>query len=267
MRLVVANDNVFDNLMDEKNKIVYNLLFQIKNDPKTFMVTNDTSYIFAQDSRRTPNWIFINEAPDDATKEELIALISGMIKLNPLLRVNGDGRFIRPILETVSARSGIELKEEINMAVYYCKNAKKITAKGRMILPKEMHRERLKELISSMSLDNDGLLINTDDSEKYISSLIHSNSFVLWEDEKIVSMAKVASKNDRFARINTIFTDLKERNKGYTTMLIGEISEQLISEGFTPIIYADLNVESKIEAYKAVGYEKAGNITQFAFYQ
>ena len=79
VRLVVANDNVFDNLMDEKSKVVYNLLFQIKNDPKAFMVTNDTSYIFAQDSKRTPNWIFINEEPDEATKEELIALISGML--------------------------------------------------------------------------------------------------------------------------------------------------------------------------------------------
>ena len=267
MRLVVANDNVFDNLMDEKSKVVYNLLFQIKNDPKAFMVTNDTSYIFAQDSRRTPNWIFINKEPDDTTKEELIALISGMLKLNPLLRVNGDSQFIRPILETVSKRAGIELKEEINMAVYYCKNVTGITAKGHMIPPKEIHRERLKELISSMSLDNDGLLIDADDSEKYISSMIHSGSFALWEDEKIVSIAKVAGKHDGFARINTVFTAQEERNKGYTTMLIGEISSKLISEGLTPIIYADLNVETKIDAYKAVGYEKAGYITQFAFCQ
>ena len=116
-----------------------------------------------------------------------------------------------------------------------------------------------------MSLDNDGLLIDADASEKYISSMIHSGSFSLWEDEKIVSMAKVTSKHDGFARINTVFTALEERNKGYTAMLIGQISAKLISEGLTPIIYADLNVESKIEEYKAAGYEKAGYITQFAF--
>lgn len=267
MRLVVANDNVFDNLMDEQSKIVYNLFFQIKNDSKAFMVTNDTSYIFAQDSKRTPNWIFITKEPDDATTEELIALISGMLKLNPLLRVNGDVRFIRRILESVSERSGVAFKEEINMTVYYCQNVNNIQTNGQMILPKETHRERLKELISSMSLDNDGLLIDADDSEKYISSMIHSNSFVLWEDEKIVSMAKIANKTDGFARINTIFTALEERTKGYTAMLVSEISAQLISEGFTPIIYADSSAKTKIEAFESVGYKIAGCVTQFAFCQ
>ena len=267
MRLVHSNDSVFDKLINEQDKIVYNLLSQIKYDPSAFIVTNDTSYIFAQDSRRTPNWLFVNQAPDETTTEELTALISGMIKLNPLLRVNGSSSLIRPILETVANRLGISVKEELAMSVYYCKRVKEIAPRGRMIEPKEMHRERLKDLISSMSLDSDGLIIGADDSEKYISSMVHSKSFVLWEDEMIVSMAKVANKSDGFARINTIFTALEERGKGYTSMLISEISAQLLSEGLTPIIYADSCITSKIRAFEAVGYEKAGEISQFAFIQ
>ena len=266
MRLVKSNDNVFDNLMtDEKSKMVFNLLFQIKNDPSAFIVTNDTSYIFTQDSKRTPNWLFISKEIDDSTKEEIIAILSGMIKINPLLRINGQEQYILPILEELSARLGISFRKEMHMSVYFCKEVGKIPAKGQMIAPKELHRERLKELISSMSKDTDGLLLGADDSEKYISSLIHSRSFFLWENEKVVSMAKIASRNESYARINTVFTDLEERGHGYTTMLVGEISSQLISEGLTPIIYADSSVESKIEAYKSIGFEKAGEITQFAF--
>lgn len=265
MRLVKSNDFVFDKLMDENSKMVYNLLFQIKNDPKAFMVTDDTSYIFAQDSRRTPNWVFIKDELGSSTREELITILSGMVKLNPLLRINGQKKYILPILEALSARLGVSFKEEINMSVHFCRALRKIPAKGQMIPPKEIYRERLKELISSMSKDTDGLLLGADDSEKYISSLIHSHSFFLWEDEKIVSMAKIASKNEGFARLNTIFTALEERNKGYTTMLVGELCEQLLSEGLTPIIYADASVESKIKAYESIGFEKAGDITQFAF--
>ena len=267
MRLVTSNDPIFDNLIDEKSRIVYHLLFQIKKDPKAFIVTNDTSYIFAQDSKRTPNWVFINQKPDDLTTSELTALISGMIKLNPLLRVNGNSEFLRPILEAVSTRSGVTLKVDVPMSVYYCKKLSKAPSKGQMISPKEMHRERLKELISSMSRDNDGLLLDADDSEKYISSMVHSNSIFLWEDEKIVSIAKIASKTDNYARINTIFTALEERDKGYTKMLIGELSDKLISEGLTPIIYADSRIEAKIDAFKQLGYEKAGEITQYSFVQ
>ena len=265
MRLVNACDNVFDKLMDEKSKIVYNLFYQIKSDPSAFIVTNDTSYIFAQDSKRTPSWIFINQEPDHATKEELVAIISGMIKLNPLLRVNGQSEYILPILEEVSKLTGMNFSEEIPMEVYFCKHVNKVSPMGQMISPKECHRQRLKEIISSMSLDSDGLLLGTDDSEKYISSLIHSKSFVMWENEKVVSIAKVAYRNDCFARINTIFTSLEERNRGYTTMLVGELSQKLIDEGLIPVIYADAHVESKIAAYKKIGYEKAGDITQFAF--
>lgn len=266
MRLVKANDNVFDSLLDEKSKVVYNLLFQIRKDPKAFIVTNDTSYILAQDSRRAPNWIFISKEPDSSAKEELVTLISGMIKINPLLRVNGQEQFILPILEEVSSRLGTEFHAEIPMSVYFCKKVNELEPQGHMISPKESHRERLKELISSMSRDKDGLLLEADDSEKYISSIIHSRSFFLWEDETIVSIAKIAVKCDGFARINTIFTELDARNKGYTTMLIGEISTQLLSEGLTPVIYADSGLPSKIDAFKKVGFEKAGDITQFVFH-
>ncbi len=267
MRLVTANDEIFDALVKENDKIIYNLLFQIKNVPGAFMVTDDSSYIFAQDSRRTPGWLFLSDEPSAQTKEELIALITGMVKLNPLFQINGNETLLRPILDKVSARLGLPYKEVLPMSVYYCKEVSTVEHRGQMIRPKEMHRQRLKELISSMSKDNDGTLIGADDSEKYITSIVHSKSIYLWEDEKIVSIAKIASKNEGFARINTVFTDVNMRRNGYTKMLVGEISKNLISEGITPIIYADSRALLKIEAFEAIGYKKSGVITQFSFVQ
>ena len=265
MRLATVNDSVFDTMITERDKIVYNLLFQIKNTEGSFIITDDSSYIFAQDSRRAPGWLFLNSAPNEKAKEELISIITGMVKINPLFQINGNNTLVRPILDEVSARLGVSYKEVLPMSVYYCEEASPLESRGKMVRPSEMHRQRLKELISTISLDDDGTLIGADDSEKYITSIVQSNSIYLWENEKIVSIAKVANKSDGFGRINTIFTHPAERDNGYTRMLVGEISASLLSEGITPLIYADSRAVLKSAAYESIGYKKAGEITQFSF--
>ena len=83
---------------------------------------------------------------------------------------------------------------------------------------------------------------------------------------KIVSMVKIAHKADGIARLNSIFTDIDMRGRGYTKMLLSTLGESLRSEGFTPLIYEDRLSSDIISAYKQIGYKKVGEITQFAYH-
>ena len=266
MRLADVNDYVFDTLMDENDKITYNLFNLIRNDSSSFIVTDDKYYIYAQNSRRAPHWLFIKDIPDEKSFEELVALVSGMLKLNPLLKINGYDHHIKPILEVISERYHLNFTSEITMNVLACKKlTKKVADVGKMITPKEEHRQILTEYVSEMSADKTGYFMPNEDTEKFVSALINSSSLYLWENGKIVSMAKVAHKTDKYARINTVYTDEGSRGKGYTRMLISQISENLMQEGLIPIVYADISDTVVINAFSDLGFENYGCITQFAF--
>ena len=266
MRLATANDEVFNKLIDnDEDCIVYNLLRQIKTNDRAFILTDDSSYIYTQDSKRTPNWLFLKSGHSEKTFNELSDLISGMVKLNPLLRINGHASTLKPILDETVTRTGVSYSEEIPMSVYYCTKVIRPEIRGRMITPKEKHRNGLTKLISEISLDNDGLFMGIEDSDKFVTSLVQTESIYVWEDENIVSLAKIAHKDEKYARINTVFTSIDARNCGYTEMLISELASQLLSEGLIPVIYADSKKVCKTAAYERIGFKKAGNITQFTF--
>ena len=266
VRLATSNDEVFNKLIDtEEDCIVYNLLRQIKLKDRAFILTDDNSYIYTQDSRRTPNWLFLKPDHSEKTFNEISDLITGMVKLNPLLRLNGRASSLIPILEEISNRTGLSYNVELPMSVYYCTEIIHPELRGKMISPKEKHRDELKKLISEMSLDNDGLFMDIEDSDKFVTSLVQTGSIYVWKDEKIVSIAKIAHKDEQYARINTVFTSVEARKNGYTAMLISEIASNLLSEGLIPVIYADSNNPDKTEAYEKIGFKKAGEITQFAF--
>ena len=265
MRLADTNDYVFDLLMNDSDRIVYNLFYLIRSDRSSFIVTDDKYYIYAQNSRRAPHWLFIKSEPDEKSFEELVAVIAGMIKLNPLLEINGNAEYIRPILDAIAERYNMSYSSVLDMKVYSTNEIKPISPVGKMIQPSEIHRQIITDYVRDMSDDKTGYFMPTNDIDKFVSSLINSTSLYLWENERIVSMARVAHKTDKFARINTVFTDDNSRGKGYTRMLIGEITKAILDDGLTPVIYADVTDTDLTDAYTAIGYKCYGNITQFAF--
>ena len=266
MRLAAANDYVFDTMMNDDDKIAYNLFSVIRNDKSAFIVTDDRYYIYAQNSRRSPHWLFIKEKPDESAFEEIIDIIAGMLKINPLLRINGRPDYINPILNVVSERYGANHIVENAMTVYSCSELHQIPEIGNMITPREEHRQILTEYVTEMQNDQEKYFMPDEDTEKFVNALVNSKSLYLWEHNgRIVSMAKVAYKGDKYARINTVFTDAASRGQGYTRMLVGKITKSIMDEGLIPVIYADDDDVDVNEAYRYIGYRSYGAIIQFAF--
>lgn len=268
MRLAGVNDNIFDLLMNEDDKITFNLFELIRENPNSFIATDDKCYIYAEHSRRAPKWLFIKEKPTDKTFDELVALVSNMAKLNALFKINASDEYARPIMDAVAKTCGIEYTAEISMEAYVCRKIIDIPSPdGGIVAPREEHRQILKDFIVGMIRDSAGLVFGDDDSEKVTSAMLSTNTLSLWEndDKKIVSMARIAHKSKSYARINAIFTDTGSRGKDYTKALLSRLSLSLLDEGLIPIIYTDRNEKDKNEAFKKIGFERVGEITTFSF--
>ena len=107
--------------------------------------------------------------------------------------------------------------------------------------------------------------ISYEESLKSIVDLVDKKIFYVWVDDndKIVCTA-VLKTNDKFARINHVYTPIDARCKGYAKNLIYVLTNKAIDEGFTPVLYTDYNYPASNKAYKAVGYVDTGVLINFS---
>ena len=78
-------------------------------------------------------------------------------------------------------------------------------------------------------------------------------------------MAVIAHRTERYAHINTVVTALEQRGRGCARMLAGHISQELLAQGLTPMLYADARNPASNNAYRNAGFVPCGEITEYSF--
>lgn len=254
-------------MLSREDKILFNLFYLIAESDSSFWMTDDSCCIIGQTNEKLPMWIWIGDDPDDCVKEEIRAVLRERLTLNPGLKITANEEKIRDILAQISLETGIPYKAQVPMNIYSCKsvkNAKK--ASGHMILSNETHKDILRSFITGMVHDLEQRPMQDGEAEGFAESVAGSEDLFLWEDAgKVVSMAMVVHRTEEFARINTVYTDFRERGKGYAGMLVGEVTQKILDEGRIPMLYTEEDNICSNAAYKRVGYDMDGKLTQFCF--
>ena len=109
-------------------------------------------------------------------------------------------------------------------------------------------------------------MISQEDADNFAAASVGRSELLLWKDGgRVCAMAKIAYRSASSARINTVVTDRAVRGRGYAGMLVSHMCEKLIGEGVSPMLYADAANPSSNRAYRRIGFEKVGEITEFGF--
>lgn len=96
--------------------------------------------------------------------------------------------------------------------------------------------------------------------------MIGTGNLYLWcADDIPVSMANIAYRSPRHARINTVYTPVEHRKKGYASAIVAEMCCLLHSEKLVPMLNADLKNPDSNKVYRKVGFIEAGKIAEFKF--
>lgn len=259
---ITGNDAVFDTLPDRNEIITYDLLRLIKDGEPVTLLSDGKTCIAAQTNTELPLWIFLKSMPDDRLSAELCGIISSAVGANPSLHVQSDERYIKPVLDSV----GKPYRMHMKMNAYACRKPASVRLSGNMIPASEKYRDDIKKLLCEMVHDSVGEDPDEAGANGFADYAISSGNVFLWEDGgKIVSMANVASRTSDTARLNTVVTERNMRGRGYVTMLMSELCGKLLSEGLTPMLYADDINPSSNRAYEKAGFEFTGTVCEFAF--
>ncbi|WP_314588870.1 GNAT family N-acetyltransferase [Paenibacillus terrigena] len=96
--------------------------------------------------------------------------------------------------------------------------------------------------------------------------LIRSGNLYVWKvDGTTVSMANIASRTPRHARINAVCTPLAHRKKGYASALVAQVCRIILEKGRTPILYADGANPDSNHVYQHIGFRVSGRIREIDF--
>lgn len=89
---------------------------------------------------------------------------------------------------------------------------------------------------------------------------LEEENFYVWRNSagKVVATASFDIMCNQ-AKITNVYTAKDERNKGYCTSLIHEVTKLILDNNLTPILYTN-NQEASNRAYKKVGYEFHGEL-------
>lgn len=258
---------LINELLSENDKICFNIFYLIAESESAFWATDGESYIIGQTKERLPMWIWIKEnAAEDAIKE-IESMIEERLELNPDLNVIADETIIRPILDRIAERKKVSCNSMVPMVIYRCDkvtNAKK--ADGHMVLSNDKHKDILKEFITGMVWDLEKRPMHEGEAEGFADGVAGSLDLYLWEDYgQIVSMAMIAHRAEKYARINTVYTDSMQRGKGYAGMLVSEITQKILDEGRIPMLYTEQDNICSNAAYRRIGYILCGELIQFKF--
>lgn len=220
----------------------------------------DNDYFLVQSERDRPAWIWTEDNFEPSKVGEINGLISKLI-------CGQDGIKIvckRALFDLLT--DFCEPKAVFDMGVLYCTEAvmpKKISGKPIKATPSDI--EVLSRFIY-MEAEEAGSSITAEDSLKRAEDLISlGKTYLLKNDSgKPVSMLTY-SVIDNLAKINGVFTSPEERNKGYCANLVYSVTQSLLSQNITPMLYTDYNYLPSNRAYMNIGYKSAGVLKSFVY--
>jgi predicted GNAT family acetyltransferase len=95
---------------------------------------------------------------------------------------------------------------------------------------------------------------------------LEDGEIYVWEDDKPVSMAITTRPTKRGICVGMVFTPPDQRNRGYATACVGELSRKLLREGreFCSL-YADLLNPVSNSIYQKIGYRPICDFEEYGF--
>ena len=219
--------------------------------------------LLAQSREDSPLWVWLARDLPEAAEDGAAACLAGSLARCPALHVTLDPQRGQGLLRKTAARSGLTPEVVLPMNVYACRKLVPPVPRGRAVVPREEHRPAMAALLRQMALDAEGQEVPEAAAADFARAMVGSDRLLLWEDEGICAMAMIAHTGGGMGRINTVVTERSRRGRGYAGMLTAALCERLLARGITPMLYADAGNPASNRAYRKIGMEPCGQVTEY----
>jgi predicted GNAT family acetyltransferase len=104
------------------------------------------------------------------------------------------------------------------------------------------------------------------DPRPFVRAKVQAGQLLVWENDRVVSMAGWAARTPRAVRVNYVYTPPAERRKGYAEACVGALSKKLLDEGSEAcLLFADAGNATSNGLYLRLGYCPLCEFAQYDF--
>ncbi|QCJ45106.1 GNAT family N-acetyltransferase [Bacillus sp. S3] len=249
------------------DEVQYNLLYRISEGSDSLCLkTAEGSMIFAH----TPGhkgWLWISQELAAGKQDDMFEKLAIELKNVSLSGITGAPDTVERFAEIYSKKKDIRLEKEMTMESYYCpKVLKPSNVRGEF---REAAAEDVKTVagyLSGFLRDAFNSSVEPESQLSKAETIIEAGGLYLWQvDGKPVSMANISHRSAKYGRINSVFTPIGLRKKGYASALTAELCTILEKERLIPMLYADISNPASNKVYQNIGFVKSGMITEIKF--
>lgn len=264
MAKINRDHNIFSTPEYQKDRFDFSLINQNLTSETLDLYSDGKTYIICRGKEGWPTWIWTSEYFSEEKMPEIIS------EINLFLTDAEKDKFTckKAFYEMLVKSEYEHLNEEdyFEMGALHCiRPVKPKTCTGNLDSPTESDREDLIRYWYDDSQEMNGVdPITMEQAQKDVDNFLASDTFFVWRDGgKIVCMGSYTLVGET-ARVNHVYTVPDQRGKGYAANLIYDITEGLLSEGITPLLYTDYNYKPSNKAYINAGYIPSAVLINFS---
>ena len=265
--LVPFQRETLDGPLFAGHSVRFNLLYRIsEGELATALQAEDGGAVALQTPGRTL-WLWINP---ERSAEYSGSVICGLVerltdKAIPAMTAAPEHAVL--FARAYSKMSGRAHKLHFRLMAYHCPQVRFPSGvSGSIERAGECHAETVAELYFGFNQEIFGTHEDRDDMLEAALAMIRAGSLFLWNvNGKTVSMAAIAHRTSRLARVNAVFTAAEQRKKGYASALVATVSQMALDEGLMPMLYADMSNPDSNKVYCSLGYISSGEIDEYSF--
>lgn len=240
--------------------ITYSVLFRILQNDCTDIFYNE-GVIVCYSNPPYPIWVWCR----DASKTSDIISIANCIKRNYPLDENYNIIMGYDVLEQLkkcdSYFENVSFKmelfsyqlREINEIDYSCD--------GHAMLAELADLDVIACAFKDMYYEMEKLVFSAQECREKALGLINNNQLYVWKNKNGEIVALTSKKIEgKYGSISSVYTLPMARRKGYAINLVHRVSQELLSNDITPILYTNGNYIASNECYRKIGFEQVGRI-------
>lgn len=257
--MVISRDSrIFQKLVFLKEQYEFHLLLKMFWFENHLFNSDEESYIIGRGSPGYPIWIWTI----DNIEHQKVQDIEG--DLQQYLKPGVNNITCKKELYPYLANDYDKVSEYTEMGFLICKKINEVQkSDGYIDKPDYGDKMTLAKYWIEEQKESTGEIIQMTDALQEAEYWLDEENFYVWRNStgKVVATASFDVMCNQ-AKITNVYTAKDERNKGYCTSLIYEVTKLILDNNLVPILYTN-NKEASKRAYHKVGFEQSGSLVNF----
>ncbi len=261
---------------EAKNNLLLGLCLSIKNKtfpcerPLLLTIQNDKGEIGAA-IQTHPQSLILSQIEEDSIRPLVSFLTQNGFHLPG---VNGPHKICEHFANDWAKFNGVKYKTNYQYLIYelvkLIENSHGDKSNGSLELADHADFPTIKKWAEAFVLEaQQGLKQTKESYDELAHRRIKNKEMYLWKVNNIaVSMAGVSGPTPHGIRINSVYTPLQHRKKGYSGHCVAAIAKEMLNLGKTSCyIYADRNNPTSNGIYQKIGFRHVAESSAIVFYR